>query len=131
MVLCSLTTVMVGHGGARHIYYLTPSQLSNAVKFNWIAQAFGITIVGTGKVSTAFLMLKIMGPKTVWRKWFLYVSVVLTLIFTILAALFAFVQCDPPRALWEKVPGAKCWDPKINTDWSIFSACQRALWCHQ
>lgn len=117
---------MVGHGGARHIYYLTPSQLSNAVKFNWMAQAFGITIVGTGKISTALLMLKIMGP-SLWRKWFLYISVVLTLIFTILAALFAFVQCDPPRALWEKVPGAKCWDPKINTDWSIFTACQRAL----
>lgn len=45
-----------------------------------------------------------------------------TTIATALGAIFIFVQCMPPRALWEKVPGSKCWDPQIESDYQIFNA---------
>jgi hypothetical protein len=33
--------------------------------------------------------------------------------------IITFVQCSPPRALWDKVPGAKCWNPKVVADFTV------------
>ncbi len=40
----------------------------------------------------------------------------------IVAAIISFAQCNPPRALWEIVPGAVCWDPSIQADWAVFGS---------
>lgn len=43
-------------------------------------------------------------------------------IFTVMATLciiFTYAQCNPPRALWEPVPGAKCWNPDSQANFSI------------
>lgn len=114
IITCALVTVETLDGGARHIYYLSPEQLSTALKYNWTSDAFAIVAFGTGKISTALLMLRIMGPTTVWRKWFLYICMAFTLIFTFLSVLFTFIQCNPPKALWEKSQ-----DPSAGTQASI------------
>ena len=117
---------MALNGGARHLYYLSPAEVTTALKFNWTADTFAIIGFGTGKISTALLILRIMGPTSKWRKWFLYVNICLTIVFTFLSLLFTLIQCNPTRALWEKVPGARCWDPKINSDYQIFSSSNRS-----
>lgn len=113
------------HGGMRHLYYLSPEQISTVTKLDWSSQVFAIVVIGLGKVSTAILLLRIMGPNTVRRKWFLYVCMAFTAISTTLGALFLWVQCNPPRALWEEVPGSKCWDPQVNTDYQIANGSMR------
>lgn len=74
-------------------------------------------------MSVAFLILRLVGPSTFWRKWSLYTSIGLIFIGA-LASILTFVQCSPPRALWEgpqNVPGAKCWNPKSQSDFAIFT----------
>ena len=118
-------TFNVTHGGARHLYYLTQSEIEYAIKITWIENPLGIMAVATAKMSVAFLILRLLGPSTVWRKWSLYVSIILTFIIGVLACILTFVQCNPPRALWEapsQVPGAKCWNPKHQADYAIFSS---------
>ena len=118
-------TFDVTHGGARHLYYLSQSEIEYATKVAWIENPLGIMALLTAKISVAFLILRLIGPSTVWRKWSLYVSIILNFIFAVLACILTFVQCNPPRALWEapsQVPGAKCWNPKHQADYAIFSS---------
>ena len=118
-------TFNIAHGGARHLYYLTPSEIEYTTRVTWIENPIGIMAVVTAKISVAFLILRIMGPSTVWRKWSLYVCIILNFIIAVLACILTFVQCNPPRALWEppsQVPGAKCWNPKHQADYAIFSS---------
>jgi len=72
-----------------------------------------------GKISVGIFLLKLMGPNCFWRKWFIYVNLGLFTLMACLCVVFTYVQCNPPRALWEKIPDAKCWDPKSQSSFSI------------
>ena len=109
-------------GGARHLYYLSPSQISTAVKLDWVAQPFAIAAFGLGKISTAFLVLRILKGATVWRKKFLHGSMGITIVATTVSIVVLFAQCSPPRALWDQVPGAKCWNANVSVDIQIINA---------
>lgn len=69
-----------------------------------------------------------MGPKSFWRRWFLYVNMGLFTLLACLCAIFTYVQCNPPRALWEEVPGAKCWKPESQADIGIATTGKRRRW---
>nr|UZP47900.1 putative integral membrane protein [Cladonia uncialis subsp. uncialis] len=62
----SLASYCMVHGGARHLFYLTPPEISTALKYNYLSQPFGALSPVFGKSSVAFLMLRIMGPHTYW-----------------------------------------------------------------
>ena len=117
-------TFLVCHGGAHHLYYLTPDNIEYVLKVDWISQPFNIMSLKTGKMSVTFLILRLLRPSSFWRKWFLFVNIVLNFLGS-LTAIFTFALCNPPRALSEgtkKLPHAKCWDPKSQLDFSIFSS---------
>ena len=64
-----------------------------------------------------------MSRKSRWRKWFLYIGSVLTAIIAAIAITLTFAQCKPSRALWDpSLPGSRCWDPRVSTDFSLFTA---------
>ena len=111
----SLASYSMTHGGARHLFYLTPGQITVALKYNFLSQPFGAVAPVFGKSSVAFLVLRIIGPNTVWRKRFLYLNLGIYWATTILTIVITFVQCSPTRALWEPVPGSRC----LNKDVSV------------
>lgn len=118
-------TFLASHGGARHLYYLTPDNIEYVLKVDWISQPFNIMSLMTGKMSVAFLILRLLGPSAFWRKWFLYINLVLNFVLGSLTAIFTFAQCNPPRALWvgtAKLPHVKCWNPSSQLDFSLFSS---------
>ncbi|KAL7621418.1 hypothetical protein AAE478_008740 [Parahypoxylon ruwenzoriense] len=126
VVLFIITTCFVTYmssiGGSRHVYYLSPEQRLEAVKWSWISQPWAIFLFATGKASVAILILRFVGRNTVWRKYILYFIVVTIFIINSLGCILTFAQCNPPRALW--VPGiqASCWDPEIQTNFNYFLA---------
>lgn len=116
-------TFSATNGGGRHLYYLKPAQVEFVTKVTWIENPLGIMALAIAKMSVAFLILRLIGPSTRWRKWSLYLSIGLTFTIGALACILTFAQCNPPRALWEptKVPDAKCWKPKVQSDFAIFT----------
>ena len=92
------------------------------LKLNWMIQPFGIMALATAKISLAFVMLRIISSAAVWRRRFLYFCMISTFVISAIGAILNFVQCNPPRALWTFVPGATCWDPRIQINFAIFSS---------
>lgn len=115
----ALLPVLIHYGIGRHIYYVPPENLVHVIRWNWIIQPFGIMSQPFGKISVSIFLLGLMGPKSFWRRWFLYVNMGLFTLLACLCAIFTYVQCNPPRALWEEVPGAKCWKPESQADIGI------------
>jgi hypothetical protein len=128
LILSAFITYYATIGGLRHLFYLEPEEQALVVKYNWITQPWCIFGFATGKISVALLILRLIGPNTFWRKWTLYGSMITVFIFNVLACILTFVQCDPPRALWEPqliaTGQAKCWDSRIQSDYAIFSTCK-------
>ncbi|MCJ1266413.1 hypothetical protein MMC22_006298 [Lobaria immixta] len=122
LVLAGLATLAVAHGGARHLYYLQASDISSVLKLNWMIQPFGIMALATAKISVAFTMLRIISSVNIWRRRFLYFCMISTFLTCAVGAILTFVQCNPPRALWTFVPGATCWNPRVQSNYAIFSA---------
>ncbi len=78
----------------------------------------------TAKISVALLILRLIGPVTFWRRWFLYLIIFLSTIIGTLTVIFEFASCNPPRALWvplSQIPGARCWNAESLNDFNIFA----------
>ena len=122
-----LYTVLGQLGGCRHLYYLqmNPAQAIKASRINWITQPVTIYALATGKISVAFLIMRIMG-KSKWRKAFLiYGAMIGSFLFCTIAIILTFAQCRPVTALWNpelSLTGkATCWPPQRQSDFSLFT----------
>lgn len=126
VIYCGFITGYASYGGGRHLYYLLqhPDQARDVVKLNWIGQPAAIMSLGLGKISVGFLMLRLIGPFVRARRVFLWALIILTFIFSVVCCTLTFVQCSPVEALWETVPGAVCWEPKVQDNFSIFLGCE-------
>ncbi|KAI0550474.1 hypothetical protein F4679DRAFT_542537 [Xylaria curta] len=126
-VLFAVLTVFVGFlgsaGGTRHLYYLKNGVAKQVTKLNWIAQAFGIIALGTGKLAVGFLLLRLIPPTTRWRRRIIWALMSLTMIGNSLSVILTFTQCRNVAALWDPDVRAvtKCWDPKVQSNFSTFS----------
>lgn len=119
LITTILWTVLAVNNGCRHSYYLNPGELSSVVRLNWVIQPFHIMALATGKISVAFLIIRIMGKST-WRRRFLYFSMISNFLFCSLAIIFTFAQCKPVQALWDPMVKAKCWRPESQSHFSTF-----------
>ncbi|PWY85558.1 integral membrane protein [Aspergillus eucalypticola CBS 122712] len=127
ITLAAFVTYLADKGGCRHLYYLTTDQQLLVVKFNWITQVWGIFGFATGKSSVALQIKRILGPNDNWMKWLLWFLMISTIIFCGLDCLFGFVQCDPPRALWEPWIPHTCWDTNVQANFAIFISAWNVL----
>lgn len=129
IILAALTIVVsfiAFNGGTRHVVYLgqNPADALYVVKLNWIAQPFGIAALGTGKISIALLIIRLLDRASKWRRWILYGTSVWTLVNCALMIIFTFVQCRDPRALWtpELMATTKCWHPSTQPNFAIYGS---------
>lgn len=65
------------------------------------------------RISIACTLMRLQRWSKTWTI-ILWVTIVLQILVGTYGELFAFLQCRPLRALWEPVPGAKCWVSKSS-----------------
>ncbi|KAK8036373.1 hypothetical protein PG991_001510 [Apiospora marii] len=82
-------------------------RLTKCLLYLIIAQIFGVSTMGTAKVSLGLLLLRLV-TKT-WHRWAIWAAISLLFVDTAVCA-FAFAfQCTPPAFLWDKtIPAGKC-----------------------
>ena len=127
VIITVIITVIVLNDGAKHWASLSQTQHTKIGRLQWINQAFATAAQAIAKISVALLVLRFTGPNTVWRKLFLYTCIVSTLVIFVVNTILSYAQCNPPRALWEKVPNASCWKPKIFVHYANFSGSKSLL----
>ncbi|CAO1602659.1 hypothetical protein XANCAGTX0491_006263 [Xanthoria calcicola] len=66
----TMNLVGLNYGIGRHVYYLQPDDAVLATKLYWLSGAFVITALTTGKVSVAFLILRLSITK--WHFYLLH-----------------------------------------------------------
>ena len=123
-------TLMISSGGCRHVYYILLDQgvdgLIKVTRLWTILQPFAVMAVAVGRTSVAILILRIMG-RSIWRRRFLYFSIVSTLVISSAASILLFAACKPVKGLWDPLVQANCWSPNINNDVTIFTSCTALL----
>jgi hypothetical protein len=115
-------------GGFRHLDSLSVPQQLASLKFNYIFQVFCVFDFIVAKAAVGFLVLRIIGAAGGrWRKWLLYVVMAVVAVTGSLDCIFTYVQCSPPKALWEPSIPHTCWNPKIQSNYAIFTAAVNAF----
>ena len=126
-VSISLTSYHLIHGGARHVFYLTPGQIMLVLKYGFISQFFILTGVVLAKSSVALLLVRIIDPVITWRKHFIYGNFLLYWATTVVIIVVVSVRCSPTRAIWEPVPGSTCRSPNVLVILLIFQGGKDSL----
>ena len=129
-------SVYAASGYARHLDYLTPAQITNALKLNTISRSLCMFSIAIGKISVAFLIERIAGPSD-WRKWLLRGISVSVFISAVITLTFFYAQCQPARAVWDKdlikEGTGHCWNPIPVNTWNLVIAsksvdvCERSM----
>lgn len=83
-----------------------------------IGQTLAIMSCTLGKTSFAVTLLRIVVQD--WLKWALWFVIITLNIVNLLAAIFVFVQCKDPRALWNTSIKSECWPTNVFTNFSLF-----------
>ena len=111
---------------ARHMYYLSPANRSEALKMDWVSHAFAISATGLGKVAFALFLLRIIPKNKKGQRWFLHGFNALLVAINIPLIIITYVQCDPVKALWDPTIKAKCWNPHIQDSYALFQGCTQS-----
>ena len=109
-------------GYGRHVFYLTDSQRSEELKWQYITEFFLFLIIFVTKISICLFVLRIKNSG--WLKWCLY-SLMTGLVLTTMACeIILFAQCRPMHAYWDGMP-EKCWHPAVynNAIWAQVGTC--------
>ena len=111
------------YGGSRHVFDLTPTQISKSLEWNLISLVFCIGAISSGKVSVALLIYRLQAPNK-WRTWLLGFLSVSSIIVAVLIVGLEYGQCTPARKLWIPTLPGSCWNAKSINDWDITGSCE-------
>ncbi len=107
----------------RHTSELPLSQLSDAIKFNFIANPFGIMAYSFPNISVAILANRLMAPNKL-RAAALYLLVGSQCVIAGISCILLFVQCTPTESLWNPAIPATCFPPGTVSRYSYFVGCK-------
>ena len=98
--------VGINSGLGAHKSELTPTDISNAIKWNWINQTLGIFATATGKLAIVAFLQQIHGPESRKRVIFLWTVGIAALLVNCITIGMIWTQCSPRDKLWnENIPG--------------------------
>lgn len=128
--LTGTTMALIGmeYGIGRHIYYLPHDDGILATKLDWLCQAFFITALTGGKISVAFLILRISNTK--WHTYFLHTINIALLIINLPLIVWTYCQCRPTAALWDPAVKGECQEPKLQGGFAVFQGCMSLRSCY-
>ena len=115
-------TLLALRGGGRHLYFLILDHRYPAVTRSMhIALPLSYMALATGRISVAILILRII-TRSKWRRRFLYLSIVTTLVVNVAWCLLWFVGCPPGTNLSGPYVAGHCWNATGMFGYSAFTA---------
>jgi len=120
MAYGAVVIVYTKYGGARHAFFLTPIEASQAVMYNYIANILIISALAFGKISVALLLLRLLPPNSTKARIFLHASWGSVFVIWVALEIVILAMCRPISAFWNPTAGS-CWNPAQVGDWELFT----------
>ncbi|RYP63323.1 hypothetical protein DL769_006995 [Monosporascus sp. CRB-8-3] len=112
-------TISYSWGLGIHIEFLTKVQIMYTVKWVYLCELFAIMCPGFGRISYAFLLLKIIPPSK-RRRRFLWAIIWIQFAVDIGTVAISFAQCRPMEGFWNRNIEASCWPPYVQQHVGFF-----------
>ncbi|PNS21062.1 hypothetical protein CAC42_3399 [Sphaceloma murrayae] len=109
--LCSVhalafVILAVRYGMCNRIASVDPTDLPNAILFEWVFNVSSIMSTGFGKFAIGALLLDVQGPTHDKMRRLLYFVLGSTMALAVFMTIFSWFQCSPSDRLWNReVPG--------------------------
>ncbi|KXG48491.1 uncharacterized protein PGRI_023610 [Penicillium griseofulvum] len=110
LVCSSLVQVAVSYGLGRHLNEISDaSRQIQAIKYTVIAPNFSVISTTTGKISVTIFLLRLMGQSaSAPRRWFLYILMVVSIAWNVLAIVAIIGFCRPAERIWNQNVDGSC-----------------------
>ncbi|KAL2787403.1 hypothetical protein BJX66DRAFT_353367 [Aspergillus keveii] len=132
-LLCSilntiLVTISAHHGTGQHTAGLSPYQVTQSTKYNWLSQGFHVMSTNWGKVSVGLFLLRIIQKvKSRRHKPVMYAGLVIMTLINAVCVYTIYGQCAPTSRLWDQTIEGECWDPEVQRDYAFFQGSASAF----
>ena len=93
------------------------------VKYVFLCEAFAILSPGFGRISYGFLLLALLPPTTLRRR-FLWAIIAIQFVVDVATVTVSFVQCRPIEGFWDKSVEADCWPPYYQQYGGYIQGCK-------
>lgn len=112
----ALVQVAVNYGLGRHAGEITdPYRLMQAFKYTVIAPNFSVVSTTTGKISVTIFLLRLMGQSaTLYRRWFLYILMIISVAMNVLCIIAIIGFCRPAERIWNPSVKGSCLSLKFQ-----------------
>ena len=123
-----IVCILAGSGGLRPNYYLTDRERYFKINVDFASVAVAALAQGWSKVRIALLLLRVMDKTAAWRKWFLWIVMILTMCLAIVRAASFGLHCSNPDAFWVRTdkPLQYCWTLQVQASLAIFQSGKHA-----
>ncbi|KAI1770224.1 integral membrane protein [Hypoxylon cercidicola] len=108
-------TISYSWGLGTHIEFLVddPLRILYTIKYVYICELFSIMCPGFGRISYAFLLLRLIPPSKSRRR-FLWAIIWIQFVVDIGTVIISFSQCRPMEGFWNTAADADCWPPYVQ-----------------
>ena len=104
--------IIAGYG--QHLIYLSPGDIIEALKWNYLATPLLVFSLAASKISICVFLLRALAQTRVrFKRSFPYGIIILLTAIAIPSAGYALGQCEPVRKLWNPATPGRCKDPEI------------------
>ncbi|KAJ5640219.1 uncharacterized protein N7484_008081 [Penicillium longicatenatum] len=117
----------VNSGLGAHKANLTETEITHAIKWNWINQSLGILATATGKLAIVAFLQQIHGPESRKKVNILWGIAISNLIVNCITIVLIWTQCDPSAKLWNNGLPGSCEGRLRNQQAAYFQGSYSAL----
>jgi hypothetical protein len=110
--MAGLSTESVRWGTGRHIYYLTPEQIRQSIKYSYIIEPFGLLTLALGRISFSLSLIVLLGVEP-WRRWLLYFVIASQAIIHVILIGIGIFACNPIHKYWDRDTPGTCFNHHI------------------
>lgn len=108
-----LAIAKIKSGFGRHIYYLSPKQITFALKLEYIVFPLFMLSCMFTRMSICLFLIRIFTINLVWKR-VLYIILAFIVATGASSAIIALPQCNPVAKFWKPTINGTCWSQDLR-----------------
>ena len=121
-----MVQVSCNSGLGRQIYFLSPVQISEALKWLLMSEPIGALCGMLGRISFAITLLRLLGPQDRVKRYILYGLIVIQFVGNGIFTIITYGRCGTHiRGVWDMSEDARkhCLPRSVQSDVGTFQSC--------